>query len=81
MDAALLNLLCCPESHQPLRPASAAELAALNERIRAGTVRNHAGQPVSEALEAGLLREDGRVVYPVRRGLPILLIAESMAVE
>lgn len=61
-----------------MRCASAQELASLNERIRGGALRNRAGQPVSEPLDAGLLREDGKAIYPVRRGLPILLVAEAI---
>lgn len=78
MDNELLKILCCPETRQPLRPAPPEALAALNERIRTGGVRTRAGQPVTEPCEAGLLREDGRVLYPVRGGLPILLLAEAL---
>ena len=81
MNPALLEILCCPETRQPLRIAPSEVLTALNQRIRAGGVRTHAGQPVTEPCEAGLLREDGRVLYPVRGGLPILLIAEALPLD
>ena len=77
MNAELLKDLCCPETHQPLRPASAELLHALNERIRSGGLRNRSGQLLAEPCEGGLLREDGTALYPVRRGLPILLVAEA----
>ena len=80
MNAELLKDLCCPETHQALRPAPGELLQAINERIRSGRWRNRSGQLLADPCEGGLLREDGAVLYPVRRGLPILLIAEAIPV-
>jgi uncharacterized protein YbaR (Trm112 family) len=54
MEPALLALLVCPTTHQPLREATEAELFALK-------------------LDAALVREDGRVAYPVHADIPILV--------
>jgi uncharacterized protein YbaR (Trm112 family) len=78
MDPELLSILCCPETHQPLRPAPAELLESLNERIRQGNVRNRSDRAITEPCEAGLLRQDGQALYPVRSGLPILLVAEAI---
>jgi len=80
MNPDLLSILCCPETHQPLSPAPAELLASLNERIGQGHVRNRSGTAVTERCEAGLLRQDGKALYPVRGGLPILLVAEAIPV-
>ncbi len=80
MDPDLLSILCCPETHQPLRPAPAELLESLNERIRQGNIRNRSGDVITEHCEAGLLRQDGKALYPVRDGLPILLVAEAIPV-
>ena len=80
MDPDLLSILCCPETHQPLRPAPAELIESLNERIRQGNIRNRSGSVITERCEAGLLRQDGKALYPVRGGLPILLVAEAIPV-
>jgi uncharacterized protein YbaR (Trm112 family) len=74
----LLEILVCPETKQPVALAPAALLDSLNEKIRAGTLRNRGGQPVSAELREALLREDGRVIYPVDDGIPVMLVEESI---
>jgi uncharacterized protein len=78
IDPELLSILACPETHQGLREASQAELDQLNAKIAAGEVKNQAGKPVGEKLEAGLVREDKRRIYPIKEGIPVLLIDEGI---
>jgi uncharacterized protein YbaR (Trm112 family) len=59
MDEVLLELLCCPETRQPLRLATSEELARLG-------------------LDAALVREDGRVAYPIRDAIPLLVLDEAV---
>jgi uncharacterized protein YbaR (Trm112 family) len=77
----LLEILVCPETKQPVAPAEAALLERLNEQIRAGRVRTRGGRAVSEAISEALVREDGRVLYAVDDGIPVMLIEESIALE
>ena len=74
----LLEILVCPETRQPVAPASAELLARVNEKIRAGQLRNRGGDKVEKAIEEGLVRDDGRVLYPVDDGIPVMLIEESI---
>ena len=76
----LLRILCCPETHQPVSEADAALVADLNNRIAGGSVKNRAGKAVSDKLEGGLLRQDRRVLYPIRNRIPIMLIDEAIPV-
>jgi uncharacterized protein len=78
IDPDLLKILCCPETHQPLAPAAAPVIENLNQQITAGSLKNRAGKPVSEKLDAGLVRSDGKFLYPVRNNLPILLVDEAI---
>jgi uncharacterized protein YbaR (Trm112 family) len=78
IDKDLLKILACPETHQPLSEAGADVLDQVNARVAAGDAKNKSGQAVSDKLEAGLVREDGKVVYPIRDGIPVLLIDEGI---
>ncbi len=77
----LLELLVCPETRQPVRPAPAELLERVNAAIRAGGLRNRGGTLLREPLEEALVREDGRVLYPVEDGIPAMLIEESIEID
>lgn len=79
IDKDLLQILACPESHQPLTEATADELARINALIEAKGFKNKGGADVEQALEAGLVREDKQVIYPIREGIPVLLVDEGLA--
>ena len=78
LDQELVEILACPETRQAVSIAGPELLAALNARVRAGTVKNRGGVVVEEELESGLVREDGKLLYPVRDGIPIMLVEESI---
>ena len=78
VSAELIEILVCPETRQPVRPATEEELAATNARVQSGSLRNRGGETVSGELTEGLVREDGRVLYPVDDGIPVMLIEESI---
>lgn len=78
IDAELLKILCCPETHQELRPAEASLVNKLNEQIAAGTLKNRGGHPVNERIDEGLVRADGKFLYAIRRNIPIMLVDEAL---
>jgi uncharacterized protein YbaR (Trm112 family) len=81
IDAELLDILVCPETRQPVRLAEPGIIADLNAAIEAGSVTNRAGEVVRESLEGGLVREDGRVLYAIRDGIPIMLVDEALVLD
>jgi uncharacterized protein YbaR (Trm112 family) len=78
IDSELLKILCCPETHQDLHLADPAIIDKLNAQIAAGTLKNRAGQPVQEKLDAGFIRADGKFLYPIRRNIPVMLVDEAI---
>jgi uncharacterized protein YbaR (Trm112 family) len=77
----LLALLRCPETLQRLAPADPGLLTRLEARRLAGGLHDRAGNRINDVLSAALLREDGKIVYPVRDGIPILLIDSGIPVD
>jgi len=78
IDPDLLKILCCPETHQDVRVAEPAVIAKLNRQIAAGKLTNRVGQPVKEAIDGGLIRADGKLLYPIRRNIPVMLVDEGI---
>jgi len=77
-DPELLKILCCPETHQEVRLAGPAVVDKLNGQIAAGTLKNRAGQLVQERIEGGLIRADGKFLYPIRHDIPVMLVDEGI---
>ena len=73
----LLEILVCPETRQPLTMAGSEILDRVNQAVEGKTLRNQGGDRVSERIEEGLVREDGKVMYPVRDDIPVMLIDEA----
>lgn len=74
----LLEILCCPETHQRVVLADPALVQRVNERIAAGQVQNRAGKKVDQKMEQGLIREDNKILYPVRNSIPVMLVDEGI---
>src|ERR1700754_4169002 len=73
MDKRLLDILCCPVSKQPLRTLKPGELEMLNAGIEKGQVQNVAGEKLSQRVDEALVTTDGKVVYRVDDGIPVML--------
>jgi uncharacterized protein YbaR (Trm112 family) len=65
VDDDLLEILCCPVTHQALRIADQAALIKASAR---------AARPIAE----GLIREDGKMLYPISNGIPLLVPEEGI---
>lgn len=79
LDKRLLEILCCPTTKQPVGPASAAQLAALNAAIAAGTLSDAEGTRITQPFTAALVTRDGRTVYRVDDGIPVMLADQAVS--
>jgi len=81
MDKRLLTILRCPVTHKGLSVLNKDKLAQLNAAIDAGELVNQEGSAVSESLAEALVTDDGKRIYPVNDGIPVLLEDESISME
>jgi uncharacterized protein YbaR (Trm112 family) len=74
----LLDILCCPETKEPVSLIDQSEAERVNKAISAGKVKRRSGETVSEPIDGGLLREDGKYLYAIQDDIPIMLIDEAI---
>jgi uncharacterized protein YbaR (Trm112 family) len=81
MNKKLLSILCCPISHKGLSVARADLLESVNAAIEAGKLVNRDGETVAAKLSEALVTDDGKTLYAVNDGIPVLLEGESVVLD
>jgi len=81
IDQELLDILACPEDKTPVKLADDNLVAEINRRIEAGSLKNRAGNSLEKPIDGGLVREDGKYLYPIEDEIPIMLIDEAIPLE
>ena len=81
MDKRLLAILRCPVTHKELSLARSGVLNEVNAAIEAGKLSNRDGRQLEARLDEALVTDDGKVLYPVANGIPVLLEGESVNME
>ena len=81
MDKRLLSILRCPVTHKGLSLLKKEKLERVNSAIAAGEVSTHDGVCLAEPLTEALVTDDGKRLYPIDDGIPVLLESESIHME
>ena len=81
LDSEILKILVCPETKQALVLAQPDLVERVNKNISQGVAKTAGGGLVKEAIDAGLLRADNKVLYPIRSDIPIMLSSEAILLE
>lgn len=56
-------------------------LSKVNDAIAADRLTARDGTVLADSLRAALVTDDGKLLYPIRDGIPVLLESESVALE
>lgn len=81
IDKVLLDILACPETKEGVALADQSLVDAVNAAITSGNLRNRGGEPVTEPIDGGLVRDDGKYLYAIRDEIPIMLIDEAIPLD
>jgi uncharacterized protein YbaR (Trm112 family) len=79
IDSRLIDILVCPVTKTPVKPLPKDKLALLNHAIGQQSIRDQAGSPVEGALDEALVTTDGKTIYPVEDGIPVMLEEHGIA--
>lgn len=81
MDKKLLEILCCPVTHKGLALVRADLLAKINRAIEAGGLVNRDGAKLDKTLREALITDDGKTLYPIDNGIPVLIEGAAVSLE
>ena len=78
VDPRLLEILVCPVTKVSVQMLGKRKLAVLNRAIAEGDVKHLGGEVVEAPLDEALVTTDGRTVYRIDDGIPVML--EDLAI-
>ena len=81
VDPELVEILVCPDTKLNVDLVPAETVDKINLAIKENIVLNVDGQSIKELLLDGLLRDDDKIIYPVRDSIPVMLIGEGIPMD
>jgi uncharacterized protein len=77
----LVEILRCPQDRSRVTRAGDQVVARVNRAIAAGTLANRAGKKLEKAIDGGLVREAGDLLYPIVDDIPLMLPDEAIEIQ
>jgi uncharacterized protein YbaR (Trm112 family) len=77
----VMEILRCPDDRSKLSPARETVVRRVNAAIAAGRLVNRGGRVVERAIDAGLVRADGTILYPIVDQIPVLLRDDGILLD
>lgn len=74
----MLAMLRCPATGGELRLAEKTLIERLNRAIGLGGLRDHQDQKITRPLDGGFVTSDQGRLYPIRDGIPTMVLDESI---
>lgn len=81
LPAAVIETLADPQTLEPVKLATDAQLVVLRDLIAKGRARRNGGGALPPSVEAAFISQKGKVVYPVVDGLADFRIEERIELE
>jgi uncharacterized protein YbaR (Trm112 family) len=81
MNDNTLAMIRCPKDRSKVALADPALVARLNAAIAEGRIFNLAGERIQRAIDGGLVREAGDLVYPIINQIPVMLYDEAITLD
>jgi uncharacterized protein YbaR (Trm112 family) len=80
-DPEVIQMIRCPVTKSRLSEAPASVIAALNDQIEQGEIKNRIGQVVKTRLDGGFINESRTLILPVQGGIVILISEEAIEIK
>ncbi|RMD51821.1 MAG: Trm112 family protein [Nitrospirae bacterium] len=74
IEKELVTVLCCPVTKVPVREVEKDMILKLNKLISENKLTYADGTIVKEPIQEALITEDGKTIYRVDEGIPIMLV-------
>ena len=81
VDPELVEILVCPDTKLNVDLVPDETVEKINLAIKEKIILNIDGQFVKDPLQDGLLREDDKIIYPVRYCIPVMLVGEGIQMD